>query len=377
MTNPMPPIYFDNNATTALDPQVLEAMLQDLKAPPLNPSSQHFFGKCAKKLLLEAKNTTAAYFSFLPEEVIFTSCGTESVNTFIRSLHLSGHVISTEIEHSCVYKSLLSMQKQGLEITFLPVDHFGAPNMKQIQEAIKPNTQAIILSAANSETGVKLDLKNVADIAYAHKIPLFIDAVGFVGKEKWENFPGITAVAISGHKFHAPKGIGALLVRKEFKLSPLLLGGNQEGQKRAGTENLAGILGLAKALLLIKENEKTIFSHLKNLRDTFEESLKKQIPDLSINGTGPRISNTSNIAFNGIDGETLLIQLDRLGIYASHGSACASGAMEPSRVLTKMGLPKKTTTSSIRFSFSRMNTLEEIEKAVTIISQIVNKLKTL
>lgn len=371
----MTPIYLDNNATTVLDPLVLGAMLQDFKGPPFNPSSQHPFGKAAKKLLLEAKQTVANYFSFLPEEVVFTSCGTESVNTFIHSLNFQGHVISTEIEHSCVYKTLLSKQKQGMEITFLPIDSFGAPTTKQIQEAIKPNTQAIILSAANSETGVKIDLENIAQIACSNKIPLFIDAVGFVGKEKWKNFPGITAIAISGHKFHAPKGIGALLVKKEFKLTPLLLGGNQESQKRAGTENLSGILGLAKAITLIKENELTILNHLNNLKNRFEEGLKAQIPELIINGTGPKISNTSNLAFPGIDVETLLIQLDRLGIYASHGSACASGAMEPSRVLTKMGLSKKITASSIRFSFSRMNTLEEIEKAITVISELVHKLQ--
>lgn len=367
-------IYLDNNATTALDPRVFKAMLVDLQGPPANPSSVHWFGNQAKNLLQQARLSIASFFQAKPEEITFTSGGTESTNLFLRGLEKKGHVISTKIEHSCIYKTLLTLEKEGLKVTYLPVGPWGAPLPEDLKAAIRPETTAIVLSAANNETGVRLDLETFAEIAQQNRIPLFIDAVSFIGKEPFSMHPGITAVSLSGHKFHAPKGIGALFLRSSLKLSAQITGGEQEYQHRAGTENLSGILGLAKALEIVKAEQTQITQHLNDLRRHFEHGLQKELPIVMINGEGPRISNTSNLCFPGIDGETLLIQLDMAGIAVSHGSACASGALEPSRVLIQMGIPQKMARCSLRFSFSRMNTREEIDRVVEITSHIVQKL---
>ncbi len=366
-------IYLDNNATTALDPRVFKAMLPDLQGPPANPSSVHSFGREAHHLLQKARQTTASFFSATPQEIIFTSGGTESINLFLRGLGTKGHIITSTIEHSCVYRTLQHLENQGLKVTYVPVGPWGAPLPEAISKAIRPDTRAIVLSAANTETGVKIDLESIAELAKTQGVPLLIDAVSFIGKEPWTMFPGITAVAISGHKFHAPKGIGALFLKSSLKLIPLATGGAQEYQHRAGTENLAGILGLAEALAILSKEQTQITEQLSDLRLRFEHGLQRELPDMQINGEGPRISNTSNLAFPGIDGETLLIQLDRMGLAASHGSACASGAMEPSRILTQMGIPRKVACSSLRFSMGRLNTREEIDRAIRIISECVRK----
>lgn len=370
-------IYLDHNATTSVDPRVLKVMLSELSGPPGNPSSMHWFGQQARQKLAQARETTARFFLAKPSEIIFTSGGTESINLFLRGLPSKGHLITTAIEHSCIYKTVKALESAGLSATYLPVGLWGAPSPESLEASIQSNTQAIILSAANSETGVKIDLQAIAAIADRHRISLLIDAVGYIGKEPLTLFPGITAVACSGHKFHAPKGIGILLSKPTLKLAPLLTGGNQEYQHRAGTENLAGILGLAEAFRILAEEQDSITSHLLNLRMRLETGLKDSLPDLAINGEGPRISNTSNISFPGIDGETLLIQLDMAGIAVSHGSACASGAVEPSRVLLQMGVPRKIACSSVRFSVGRTNTPEEIERAIEIIVTVVKKLSSL
>ncbi|MBX7065988.1 MAG: cysteine desulfurase [Parachlamydiales bacterium] len=363
-------IYLDNNATTQLDPRVFKAMLLDLSGPPANPSSVHAFGQRAKGLLSKARAQTASFFGAKPEEILFTSGGTESINYFLRGL--SGHIITTSIEHSAIYKTL---QASKLEVTELPVGLWGAPLPEQIEEALRPNTSAIILSASNGETGVKIDLESIAQIAYNRHMPLFIDAVSYIGKEPFVLYPGVTAVALSAHKFHGPKGIGALYLRSSLKLRPEITGGAQEMGRRAGTENLAGILGLGEALDILKESQAQITTQLLDLRIHFESELVREIPDIAVNGLGPRISNTTNIAFLGCDGETLLMQLDLAGIAVSHGSACSSGSLEPSRVLINMGIDRKTARSSIRFSLSRLNTREEIDIAVEKTAQIVKKLR--
>lgn len=347
-------IYLDNNATTRLDPKVLQAMLQDLEGPPTNPSSIHSFGQRGRTLLLEARKSVASFFHAKPEEITFTSGGTESLHLMIQSLDPKGHIITTSLEHSSLLEPLKSRP-----VTYLPVGPYGAPTPEQIEAAIRPDTQALLLSAANGETGVKIDLKAIAALAQKRNLFLCLDAIAYIGKEPWIPYPGITAVALSGHKFHGPKGIGALYFKG--KPSPLFLGGGQEGGRRAGTENLSGILGLAKALELI---DPTAIEKIRNLRDRFETKLFDHIPDLKINGEGPRVSNVSNLSFPHVDGETLLLQLDLAHIAASHGSACSAGALEPSRVLTQMGYDRKRARASLRFSFSRMNTEEEVDCAV-------------
>lgn len=352
-------------------------MLLDLNGPPANPSSVHWFGQQARNLLTHARSTVASFFKAKPEEIVFTSGGTEGINFILRGLGPKGHIITTAIEHSATYRTIQSLEAQGLEVTYLPVGLWGAPLPNQVEEAIRPNTTSIIFSAANSETGVKIDLEAIAQIAEKHHIPLLIDAVASIGKEPFSMPRGVAALVIGAHKFHGPKGIGAVYIRSDLKIQPLLTGGNQENMRRAGTGNLSGILGLAEALQILNENQPAITRNLRDLRDHLELGLLREIPDIAINGQGPRISNTSNIAFRGLDGETLLMQLDLAGIAASHGSTCSSGAFEPSRVLINMGIDRKTARSSIRFSVSRMNTREEIDIAIDRIAEIVGKLRNL
>jgi cysteine desulfurase len=368
-------IYLDNNSTTALDPRVFKAMLAELSGPAGNPSSVHWFGQQAKNRLMDARQAAASFFKAKPEEITFTSGGTESLNLMLRGLKPLGHIITTPIEHSAMYRTIQSLEAQGLSVTYIPVGLWGAPLPEQIESAIRPDTRAIALSAANGETGVRIELPLIARLAEKRGIPLLLDCVAFVGKEPLPIHPGITAIALSGHKFHAPKGVGLLFHRSSLKLAPLITGGNQEYQLRAGTENLGSILGLAEALRILEEGQTEITAHIHDLRLHFENSLKRSLGSIAIHGDGPRISNTSNIAFLGVDGETLLMQLDLAGIAASHGSACSSGALEPSRVLTQMGVDKKTARSSLRFSVSRMNTREEIDRALDTIIPIAKKLK--
>lgn len=371
-------IYLDNNATTALDPRVFKAMLAEFSGPPGNPSSVHYFGQQAKSHLSEARKTVASFFGARPEETLFTSGGTESVNLLLRGFFSSrprGHLITTAIEHSCIYKTVKVLEGAGLRVTFVPVDSWGAPLPEAIEAAIQSDTQAIALSAANGETGVKLDIAAIAAIAEKHSIPLILDAVAWIGKEKMPMPPGVSAIALSGHKFHAPKGIGAAIIRPSFKISPLLTGGGQEHARRAGTENLAGILGISEAVRILGEKQSEITEHLQDLQSRFELSLLRNIEGVDVNGSGPRIPSTSNLFIDGIDGETLLIHLDMAGIAASHGSACSSGALEPSRVLLNMGLGKKRARSSIRFSFSRFNTREEIDASLDRMMEIISNLR--
>lgn len=347
-------------------------MLQDLSSQPANPSSVHWFGQQARHLLTNARATVASFFNARAEEIIFTSGGTESLNFLLRGLPKNGHLITTSIEHAAIYKTLPFL---NLEVTLLPVGLYGAPLPQQVEEALRPNTSALIFSAANGETGVKIDLEAIASIAQKHSIPLFIDAVAFIGKEPFPLYPGISGVALSAHKFHGPKGIGALYLKSNLKLLPSLTGGNQENARRAGTENLAGVLGLAEAVRILMQQQPQITQTITELRTRFESALFSLLPDLTLNGEGPRISNTSNIAFHGVDGETLLMHLDLAGVAVSHGSACSSGALEPSRVLTNMGLSRKAARSSLRFSLSRLNTLEEVDRAIDIVADTVKKLR--
>lgn len=344
-------------------------MMADFGPLPANPSSVHWFGQKAKALLSLAREKTARFFNAKPQEIIFTSGGTESLNLLLRSLP-AGHIITSSIEHSAIYETLNALPH--LKTTYLSTGLWGAVTPEQVRDAIRPDTKAIILTLSNAETGVKIDIHAIADLALSKNIPLLLDAVSYIGKEPLPSHPGISAMALSAHKFHGPKGIGALYFH-HLKLPALLTGGGQENKHRSGTENLAGILGLAEALSILLEEQTAITNHLQDLQAHFEKKLLSSLPDLAINGEGPRVCNTSNIAFLDLDGETLLIQLDQAGIAASHGSACSSGALEPSRVLTNMGIDKKRARASIRFSFSRQNTREEVDKAADLIISIVNK----
>lgn len=371
-------IYLDNNATTGLDPQVLEAMLQELSPTPSNPSSVHYFGQQARHKLQNARQTVASFFRVRPEEVLFTSGGTEALNLLLRGHILKRgpcHILSSNVEHASVYRTLQSLATQGCLVDYLPAGLWGAVHPHQIASSLRKDTGLIVLGAANSETGVKHDLDQIAEIARQRNVPLVIDGVALLGKEPFAMPQGVAAMAFSAHKFHGPKGTGCALVRATFPLLPLLTGGDQEFSRRAGTENLPGIVGLAKALQCIESQLPAASHRMQELRTHFEQELLARLEPVLINGQGPRVVNTSNLCFPGADGETLLMQLDLAGIAASHGSACASGALEPSRVLTQMGLPSDLARSSLRFSLSRLTTREEIDRTLDTLVRLVSALR--
>lgn len=375
-------IYLDNNATTAIDARVLESMLTELSYIPSNPSASHYFGQTAKQRLNGARETIASFLRVKPHEIIFTSGGTESMNMLIRgALHddLSGHILSTNVEHSSVYNTLLRLTRipnSHIDVSFLPAGLWGAVHPDAFQAALRKNTRLIVLSAVNSETGVKHDIEAIADIAYKAHIPLIIDGVALLGKELFILPQGVSAMGFSSHKFHGPKGTGFSFIRSSFKIDPLLLGGDQEFGMRAGTENLAGIIGMAKAIELLQTELPSATHRMAFLRDRLESGLLVRTNPVIVNGMGPRIANTCNLAFPDASGEDLLIALDMAGIAVSHGSACTSGALEPSRILTNMGIPYPIARSAIRFSLSRNTTEDEIDACIEHVSNIVSRLRS-
>lgn len=371
-------IYLDNNATTVIDPRVLEVVIQSLRDDVGNPSSIHSFGRSSRNKLMKARETVASFFGMQPSEVVFTSSGTEALNMVIRGMcagKLPFHIISSGVEHASVYSTLKSLEVSGWKTSFLSTGPLGAVTPDAVKAALRPDTRMIVLMAANNETGVKTDIMNIASIALEAGIPFILDGVALLGKESFHIPEGVSAACFSGHKVHAPKGVGIALIRRGLKLQPFLTGGEQEFGLRGGTENVPAIVGMSKALeLVIKELPEATF-HMQRLRDKFEKDLIQSLPDVTINGQGPRVGNTSNLSFGGIDGESLLIALDLEGIASSHGSACASGALEPSRILLNMGISLKAARSSIRFSLSRFTTEPEIDQAMGIICNVVNRLK--
>lgn len=366
-------IYLDNNATTTLDERVVEAMIEELQRGPANPSSIHHFGREAKNRLNQARRAISDYLQVKPGELFFSSSGTESINTILRTVQ-HGHIITSDIEHSAIYKTVQILEQKGSSATYLSTGLWGAVQPEEVKKAIRSDTQLIILSAVNSETGVKNPIKEIALIAKEANIPFVVDAVCLLGKEPFKIYDGISALTFSAHKLHGPKGVGLAWIHPRFKFEPLLTGGDQEFSKRAGTENLFGIIGFAKAIELLNVELPKATIRMEYLRNRFETGLKKHLPNLQINGEGPRVANTSNLSFPGVDGEALLMKLDISGIAASHGSACSSGALEPSRVLRNMGLSQDRASSAIRFSLSRMTTEEEIDEAIQTITSIVIQL---
>ena len=361
-------IYFDNNATTALDPLVLEAIIQELSCGPSNPSSVHTLGGQARGRLASLRHQVAKHFSVQSQEIVFTSGATEALNQVLFSFaeRLKGRtILASSLEHAAVDSALKSLQKKGHPVRFLPGTSWGAPKLEEVEAALTDDVGLMVFMAANNETGVKTDLNGLAALAEKRGLPLIVDGVALVGKETFILPKGVTAFVFSAHKFHGPKGAGALIIRSP--LSPLIHGGPQENGRRAGTENLASLVGLAKAL----EIQKFPIS----FRRHFESLLLSSIGGLQINGEGPRLESCSNLSFEGLSGESLLIHLDQAGLLCSFGSACSSGTLSHSRILLAMGLGKKRAESALRFSFSRFNTLEEIEKAVDIIQSVVKKIR--
>ena len=375
-------IYVDNNATTKVDERVLAAMLPYLTEFYGNPSSMHRFGGQVAKALQTAREQVADLIGALPSEIIFTSCGTEGNNAAIRSalatLPDRKHIITTQVEHACVLNLCKTLEKQGYRVTYLSVDGTGMLDLLELEAALTGDTAVVSTMYANNETGVIFPVEQIGALVKSYGALFHVDAVQAVGKIpiNLQNSV-IDLLTLSGHKFHAPKGVGALFVRRGVRFRPLLIGGHQERNRRGGTENVAGIVGLGQAALLAQQHLAQMQS-VQALRDHLERSILRTIPDTVVNGQGsPRLPNTTNIGFKYIEGEAILLMLDREGICASSGSACTSDSLEPSHVLRAMGLPYSILHGSIRFSLSRYTTAVEIDKLLAVLPGIVAKLRAL
>ncbi len=369
-------IYLDNNATTPVDPRLLELFVSAAFTTFGNPSSVHGYGQAAKALLVKARDDIAKIFGVRSQEIVFTASATEALNMIIRGFFGSkptGHLITSDVEHLAVYATVEHLKSQGLDVTYLKAGEYGAPHPEALEQAIRPDTRLIVLMGANNETGVLTDYSAMGEIAQKRGIPLVVDGVQLFGKEKIALTPGISAMCFSGHKCYAPKGGAFAIVKKGFSLEPHLRGGHQEHGLRAGTENLASIVSLAQGVAFVARELCSFLEPIRTLRDYFEQRVLALKPDATINGKGPRIANTSNICFTNIDGEALLMYLDLHGVAASLGSACSSGALEPSRVLLNMGLSRKQALSSVRFSLGRYTTKEEIDETLKILSKFFDK----
>ena len=372
-------IYLDNNATTSLAQESLDALIKESTAPVGNPSSTHRFGQAAKKRLHGYRETIATYLAVASDQIIFTSGGTESMNLLIYGLlenRLNAHVITSDVEHACIYNNLTMLQKRGTRVSFLQAGLHGSVHPDQVEKAILPSTRMIILSAVNSETGVKTDIDAIAQIAKKNDIPFLVDAVALLGKETFSIPIGVSAMGFSGHKLHAPKGVGCVFIRPELDLYPLITGGNQEFNRRSGTQNLSGIAAMAAAVECLYEHLPSATEKMAELRDQLEAYLIEEAAPVIINGSGKRICNTSNLCFPGVQGEDLIIALDMRGVAVSHGAACSSGALEPSRILVNMGISHPLARSSIRISLSRMTTEEEIKSASLLIAKTIKDLRS-
>jgi len=360
---PKDSIYFDHNATTPLDEEVLEGMRPYLQDRFGNPSSVHQFGRAAKAGQEQARKQVARLIGAQPAEIIFTSGGTESVNLALKGLalayrHRGRRIITSCIEHPAVLACSRWLEQQGFEVIRVPVDRYGVVKVEEVARAINKQTILISIMHANNEVGTIQPIEKIAHLARKHRVLLHTDAVQSVGKIPVQvDKLGVDALSLSGHKLYGPKGVGALYVRTGLDLCPLLLGGHQEQNRRAGTENVAGIVGLGaaceKAYMRLEQDR----AYISQLRDKLWEGIKQQIKGVRLNGHPERcLPGTLNVSFNRISGELLLINLDLEGIAVSTGSACTSGTLEPSHVLAAMGLTHEEASSAIRISLGRNNT---------------------
>ena len=376
-------IYLDNNATTKVDPLVLEAMLPYFKEEYANPSSVYEFAKRSNHAVREARGVIKDFFNAKDEkEIIFTSCGSESANTGIRGvLNMNKnkrHIITTKVEHPCVLNLYRSLEKEGYKVDYIGVNSNGELDLAQLEEAIDEDTALVSVMYANNETGVVFPIKKISEIIKSKnpETKFYVDAVQVTGKLPIDvQDLGVDMMGISGHKFHAPKGIGALYVNSKTLITPLIIGGHQERGKRAGTENVPYIVGMAKAAELAMDSLKYETTEIKRLRDKLEQNIVKNVFNARLNaGIINRVPNTTNIGFEYIEGELILLHLSDLGICASSGSACTSGSLEPSHVLRAMNVPFTAVHGSIRFSLSRFTTEQEIDYVCEQMPAIIEKL---
>lgn len=376
-------IYLDNNATTKVDEKVLEAMLPYFKEEYANPSSIYDFAKPSYKAIKEARGVIKDFINAENEkEIIFTSCGSESANTAIKGLlnynKNKKHIITTKVEHPCVLNTYQTLEKQGYNTDYINVNSNGDLDLEQLEASITPDTALVSVMWANNETGVIFPIKKISEIIKSKnpETKLFVDAVQVAGKIPIDvQEMGIDMLGISGHKFHAPKGIGALYVNSKTLITPLINGGHQEKGKRAGTENVPYIVGMAKAAELAQDALKYETTEVKRLRDKLESTLLKNIYNARLNTSViNRVPNTTNIGFEYVEGELILLHMSDAGIYASSGSACTSGSLEPSHVLRAMNVPFTSIHGSIRFSLSRYTTEKEIDYVCETMPKIIDKI---
>jgi cysteine desulfurase len=376
-------IYVDNNATTKVAPEVLEEMLPYFNEYYGNPSSMHTFGGMVEHKIVEARERLAKLLGASPEEIIFTSCGTESDSTAIRAAILSNpskkHIVTSRVEHPAVKNLYEYLSKNGYRVTFVPVDRKGRLDLDYLYKNLGEDTAIVSIMWANNESGVIFPIEEIGGVLKEKGIVFHTDAVQAVGKIPIDlKNTAVDMLSLSGHKLHGPKGIGALYVRKGTKYSPFLIGGHQEKGRRGGTENVASIIGLGKASELAAANLSDENIRVKRLRDKLETELINRISNAIVNGDREnRLPNTTSIAFEYVEGEAILLMMDEFGICASSGSACTSGSLEPSHVLRAMGVPFTAAHGSIRFSLSIYNTEEEIDVIIEKLPPIIERLREL
>ncbi len=377
-------IYTDNNATTKVAGEVIEEMMPYFGELYGNPSSMHTFGDEVGKKVKQARQRVADLINADPEEIVFTSCGSESdnaaINAAIKAFPGKKHLITSAVEHPAIKNLYSFLEKtQGYTVTFVPVDKKGQLNTDVLYESMSENTAIISLMWANNETGVIFPIEEVAQRANERGILFHTDAVQAMGKIDIDvKKTGVDMLSFSGHKIHAPKGIGVLYVKKGFKFTPYLIGGHQEGGRRGGTENTAFIIGLGKACELARQNLGIMNTRVRELRDYLQSQLLEKIPSTSVNGVQDnRLPNTLSIGFDAVEGESILLLLDRDGICASSGSACTSGSLDPSHVLMAMEVPFKSAHGTIRFSLSHYNTKDEMDLIVKNMVPTIEKLRAM
>lgn len=375
-------IYLDNNATTKIDEEVIAAMMPYLTLYYGNPSSMHTFGGQVKGAIKQAREQVASLLGAEPSEIVFTSCGTEGDNAAIRAALKAQpnkrHIVTTQVEHPAVLNVCKQLEKEGYTVTYLSVNSQGQLDLDELEASLTGNTALVSVMYANNETGVVFPIERIGQIAKEYGALFHVDAVQAVGKIPLNmKTSTIDLLALSGHKLHAPKGVGALYVRRGTRFRAFQVGGHQERGRRGGTENVPGIVALGKAAELAQQHLANV-THEQRLRDRLERTILATIPDTVLNGhPSERLPNTTNIGFKYIEGEAILLSLNQYGICASSGSACTSGSLEPSHVLRALGLPYSVLHGSIRFSLSRYTTDEEIDRVLEVLPGIIERLRAL
>ena len=378
-------IYLDNAASTAVHPEVVKEMLPYFDVQYGNPSSIHQFGRKAKNAIQKARKQVAALVGAEPDEILFTSGGTESNNTILYGIpklqgsHLDqNHIITSSIEHEAILQPCKEFENIGIKITYLPIDEHGIVDPDDIANSINLHTVLVSIMLANNEVGTIQPIKEISEICKKYQIPLHTDAVQAVGKMPIDvKELGVDALSVSSHKINGPKGIGALFIKKGLRIDPQILGGGQENGMRSGTENVASIVGFGKACEITKERLNENISHFQTLHSSMLSRIAKEIPHVKLNGhPEKRIFNNIHLTFLGVNGEDLIIKLDEHGIAASTGSACSVHTQKASHVLKAMGFNHEQITGSLRISFGYANTLDEINQAVEVLKKVVSELRS-